>query len=162
MKFCKVTDHQRFVRCGPILVGSGGHVLGYGDATGTSRDNKGKPSSLAADMENELMDIEESERNREEEMSHSDDSSSDSDEEGPGHINPPMIPPMPGNMGFPPAFGLRGRPPWGPRLQQFPGLGDDDDEMFEGEGHRLGGKEVPPIAGDLQIPGLKMHGSGTV
>ena len=108
------------------------------------------------------MDTEESERNREEEMSHSDDSSSDSDEEGPGPLNPAMIPPIPGNMGLPPAFGRRGRPPWGLRLPHFPGLGgdDDDDEMFEGQGHRLGGKDVPPIAGDLQISELKMHASG--
>ena len=124
-------------------------MLGYGDTTGAGRDNEGKPLShrdVAAGMENELMETEESEWNREEELSHSDDSSSD--EEGP----------VPGNVGLPPAFGRRRRPPWVPH----PGLGDDDDddEIFEGEGHRLGGKEVPPIAGDVLIPELKMHASG--
>lgn len=135
--------------------------MGYGDATEASRDNKGEPlghHDVAVGMENEFMEAGESEWNREnEEMSQSDDSSSDSDEEGPDHLNPPMIPPMPGNLGLPPAFGRRRRPPWVPQL----GLGDDDDdELFEGEGHRLGGKEVPPIAGDLLISELKMHASG--
>ena len=37
---------------------------------------------------------------------------------------------------------------------------EDDDEMFEGQGHRLGGKEVPPKLGDLQLGEIRMHDAG--
>ena len=115
--------------------------------------------------ENELMEIEESGQDKEHverSDSHSDESDSGSDDNDEN--NHQLFPPLPGNIGLPPAFGRqRGRLPWGPR--QFQGLGggsddDDDDEMFEGEGHRLGGKEAPPRLGDLQLGDMKMHNAG--
>ena len=147
-----------------IFTGSGGYVLGYGDKGGPSRaeDKPLHHRDVTSNMGNELMDIGEPEGDQEV-MERSDDSGSDSDEDDPGNRNLPLIPPMPGNIGLPHGFGRRGRPPWGPR--QFPGLGgddDDDDEMFEGEGHRLGGKEAPPTVGDLQMPQLKMRASGNI
>ena len=158
-----------------MYIGSGGHVLGYGDgsvsdrrrphttaATSDHRDESGG----AANVENELMEIEESGLDREE-MSHSDNSDSGSDEDDHnqlGNRNHPFLPPVPMGVGNPPpGAGQRGRVPWG--LPQFDRRarrwgGDDDDEMFEGEGHRLGGKEVTPIVGDLQIGDYNTHASG--
>ena len=159
-------------------LGSGGHVLGYGgeasspatsslqSTTAASREKPLHHHDITAnEEENELMEIEESEPDREH-IAHSDDSDSgsdDNDEDDPGNHNPQLFPPPPRNIGLPPAFGRqRGRLPWGPR--QFPGLGggsdDDDDEMFEGQGHRLGGKEAPPRVGDLQMSEIKMHNAG--
>ena len=162
-----------------VPLGSGGHVLGYGgevsspatsnlqSMTAASREKRLRHHDITAnEEENELMEIEESEQDREH-VSHSDESDSgsdDGDENDPGNHNPQLFPPPPRNIGLPPAFGRqRGRLPWGPR--HFPGLGggsddDDDDEMFEGQGHRLGGKEVPPRVGDLQMSEIKMHNAG--
>ena len=69
-------------------------------------------------------------------------------------------------MRFPPAFSQHGgRLPWGRGPRQFRGLGgggndDDDYDMFEGQGHHLGGKEVPPRMGDLQLGEIRMHDAG--
>ena len=165
-------------------VGSGGHVLGYGgEATSSASTNplsvaaasatsKGEPlhhsDVTTKEEENELMEIDDLKQDRE--LLHSDDSDSDSDddENAPGNQNHPMFPPPPRNVGLPQAFGRRrGRLPWGrgPIGGQFPGLGggsddEDDDEMFEGQGHRLGGKEVPPKLGDLQLGEIRMHDAG--
>ena len=100
------------------------------------------------------------------EMSHCDNSDTSSDDDNdddndPGNFNP-LLPSSPGNIGFPHGIGARGRPPWGSR--RFPGLmrgGDSDDEMFEGEGHRLGGKDVAPMVGYLLISNQRMQASGT-
>ena len=162
------------IKCVDIVpLGSGGHVLGYGGEASSLATSSLQSTTAASrekpvhhhEEENELMEIEESEPDREH-IAHSDDSDSDSDdndEDDPGNHNPPLFPPPPRNIGLPPAFGQqRGRLPWGPR--QFQGLGggsdDDDDEMFEGQGHRLGGKEVPPRVGDLQMSEIKMHNAG--
>ena len=90
------------------------------------------------------------------------DSGSDDEESAPGNHNHQLFPPPPRNVGLPLGFGQqRGRLPFVPR--QIHGLGggsDDDDEMIEGGGHRLGGKEVPPIVGDLQMNNIRMHDAG--
>ena len=119
------------------------------------------------------MEIEESEQDRESiegHMSQSDDSDTGSDEDdqnAPDNHDHPLFPAPPMNIGLPQGFGRRGRVPRG--LGQFQGLGGglggicaDDDELFEGEGHRLGGKEVLPMLGDIQISGKKMHDASTV
>ena len=117
------------------------------------------------------MEIEESGQNKEQSNSHSDDSDSgsdDDDENAPDNQNRQIFPPPLRNMGLPPAFGQwGGMLPWGRGPRQFQGLGgggndddDDDDDIFEGQGHRLGGKEVPPRMGDLQLGEIRMHDAG--
>ena len=111
------------------------------------------------------MEIEESGQDKERSDLHSDDSDSDLDDDDENAPDNQLFLPPLRNIGLPPAFGRqRGRLPWGPR--QFQGLGggsdddDDDDEMFEGGGHRLGGKEVTPRLGDLQLGDIRMHDAG--
>ena len=181
---CKYTcihtvNHEYNIICSYTGADSGGHVLGYGDGTAgrgvlpfstpaSSNDDRGKPlrhDDVAVSMENELMEVEESEQDRQpadRENAHSDDSDSgsDDDDNDPRNFNHPMFPPPRGNVGLPPGFGPRGRapqrPPW------FQGLGGrGDDDMFEGQGHRLGGKEAPPIVGDVLISDQRMQISGT-
>ena len=163
-------------------LGSGGHVLGYGgEATSSATSStaataRGQPlhhhdvtTKEEEEEENELMEIGESGQNKEQSNSHSDDSDSgsdDDDENAPDNQNHQMFPPPLRNVGLPPGFGQRGaRLPWGRGPRQFQGLGgggddDDDDDMFEGQGHRLGGKEDPPRVGDLQLGEIKMHDAG--
>ena len=138
-------------------------------ATSNVRDKPLHHRDVISNVGNELMEVEESEQDLEQnehKMSHSDNSDTSSDDDNddendPGNFNHPLLLPPPGNIGFPHGIGARGRPPWGPR--QLPGLGggDSDDEMFEGEGHRLGGKDVAPMVGDLLISNQRMQASGT-
>ena len=97
---------------------------------------------------------------QDESHSHSDDdnqmeSESDSDEDAPpapllppGNLNRPNFrPPFPPNVGpqFPQQRRARGPP------MQFPGMPPlGGEEIFGGEGHKLGGKEVA-VLGDAQL-----------
>ena len=105
------------LNCSDMCVGSSGHVLGYGDGAAPAVSSRGTLQSTAAnsdrdkpllqgshrnddiaDVENELMEIEESEQDRESiegHMSQSDDSDSGSDEDdqnAPGNHNHPLFP----------------------------------------------------------------------
>ena len=125
-----------------VHVGSSGHVLGYGDGA-TAPSSRGPLQSIAAkrdiaNVENELMEIEESEQDGESIegcMSQSDDSDTGSDEDAVevlcSLVEGETRERLPGG------FGRRGR---------VPGVQDNFKayEMFEGEGYHLGGKEVTP------------------
>ena len=85
-----------------------------------------------------------------------DDAQSDSDSDSdPGMQPPPFanFPPPPPHMGLPPAFGRprgqRRRVQFGPPAPPM-FFGGGDDEVFGGEGHKLGGKEPALAFGDAQ------------
>ena len=109
-----------------------------------------------ADDSGEAMETEEQEPGQEDKvLSHSD--PSDDDDDDPSDQQPPLNFPAP-----PPNLGLFGRnmPPPFPQPRRNvhfappmmpPFMGGDDDELFGGEGHRLGGKEAHMAFGDAQM-----------
>ena len=112
-------------------------------------------------ISDEAMETEEHEPDQQDKAASSHSDSSDDDDDDPSNQQPPFNfpPPLP-HLGLPPAFG-RNVPPHIPQPRvnvNFPPrhqaafMGGDDDELFGGEGHRLGGKEARMVFGDAQRP----------
>ena len=155
----------------------GGHMLGSSRDGGAespmtvARKVSGESQHLAhqgqrsdefklADNWGEAMETEEREPDQQNKMlSHSDpsDDDDDDDDDDPSDQQPPLnFPALPPNLGL---FGRNMPPPlpqprrnvhFAPPMMP-PFMGGDEDELFGGEGHRLGGKEVPMAFGDPQM-----------
>ena len=118
------------------------------DRTGQARD-LGPTDGRDSDRD-DPMEVGNQRPNRDDAQS---DSDSDSDFDPRMQPHPfPNLPPPPPNLGLPPVFGRprgqRRRVQFGQAPPMF--FGGGDDEVFGGEGHKLGGKEPLLAFGDAQ------------
>lgn len=148
----------------------GGHTFGGGSGRSQYPPHQGQKFRISDDS-GEAMETEEQEPDQQDKvaMLHSDSSDDDDDDDDPSNQQPPLhFPPPPPHLGLPPAFG-RNVPPHlhqpranvhFPPRHQAAFMGGDDDELFGGEGHRLGGKEAHMVFGDAQRQAEFQHDTG--